>query len=455
MIERLARGARTFRRSDDGGVLVYTALFMLAAVGVGALAIDIGRATVLNTQMQNRADAGAMAGATQLDGRDGAQARARDMALNATTAESTLAADGAELGVAAVNFYTEIEPDLVPATGDADSWYVEVVLSPKRVDYVLSGLVNAGTATTSETFTASAIARPNPFICYAPPLMMCDPKESDPADDLELAENVGRQVLVKPTQGGGSWAPGNYGLLALPDGSSGASAIETALAAVQPAECYSLDVETAPGVKTNKVQNGINARFDLPGVPGDPAPNVINYPTDPGLDGSTTENMGSGEWDREAYWTARHGTALPADLDGASRYQTYLYELGEPYARNGRQTYYPLDADVPAGFETVTPPAANIPEDPSDPDNPDVDGVPSQAVAANGPARRLVQVAVIQCVANNVQGAHTYPTNGNYVELFLTQAVPEEPEGAIYGEIVRPLTPTNDPDFHSNVSLVR
>ena len=54
----------------------------------------------------------------------------------------------------------------------------------------------------------------------------------------------------------------------------------TALAAVEPADCYTLDVSTAPGVRTSKVENGINARFDVPGGLPYPAPNVINYPKD-------------------------------------------------------------------------------------------------------------------------------------------------------------------------------
>ena len=50
----------------------YSAFFIVFAIGVGALAIDVGRKAVLRSQMQDRADAGAMAAAVQPDGRDGA-----------------------------------------------------------------------------------------------------------------------------------------------------------------------------------------------------------------------------------------------------------------------------------------------------------------------------------------------------------------------------------------------
>ena len=74
--------------------------------------------------------------------------------------------------------------------------------------------------------------------------------------------------------------------------------------------------------------------------------------------------------------------------------------------------------------------------------------------APNGQARRLVEIAILECVANDVKGAHSYPTNGNYIEGFITQAVPNAPAGAIYVENVRPLTTISSPDFHANARLV-
>ena len=286
--------------------------------------------------------------------------------------------------------------------------------------------------------------------------MICDPAESDPAYDLSLAANVGRQVPLKPPPSGGTaWAPGNYGLLALPDGSIGASDLESALAAVIPADCYDLDVGTAPGVKTNKIENGVNARFDIPGGLGNPAPNVINYPKDPEIEADPSIVMGSGNWDINTYWSAKHSVPLPSDLIGATRYQVYLYELGLEYARNGRSTVYPINGALPAGYTVITPAAEDVPVDAANPDDPDYDGVPSQAVASNGPARRLVQVAVLECQAEGVRGSHEYPTNGNYLEMFITEAVDGAPAGGIYAEIVRSITTNNSPDFHSNVKLVK
>jgi Flp pilus assembly protein TadG len=448
---------RQILRSEKGSVAVYSAFLGLIAIGAGALSLDYGRVAVVRSQMQNRADAGAMAAAHQLDGREGAQTRATTVAFNAMTQTTALTSDSTNLDVQSINFYSEIEPDKVAATGDEDSRYAEVMLNQRKIDYFLTPILFGSTSTNHQgDLQPSATASSNPFICEAPPLMICDPAELDAALDLSLPANAGKQIQLKPPPNGGTaWGPGNYGLLALPDGSIGASDIEGALAAIEPEDCYTLDVSTAPGVKTSKVQNGINARFDMPGGLPDPAPNVINYPKDNEIEADPDVTMGSGDWDIAGYWNARHAGALPTELDGASRYQVYLYEQGLDFGRNGKQTVYPIDGALPAGFTTVSPGAADIPEDITNPDDPDVDGVPSQAVAANGYARRLLKVAVLQCGSLGIKGSHTYPTNGNYVEAFVTQTVADAPAGGIYVEVVRQLTTTNEPDFHANVRLVK
>lgn len=454
-IHNLVKSLKALPGDDAGGIAVFAGFFSVLAIGAGALVLDVGRMAVLRSQMQDRADAGAMAGAAQLDGRAGAQARATTMATNAIAQTSMITSSTSDLSVQEVAFYSEVDPGLVLASGDEDSKFIRITLDPKDVQYLFKPLLVTASAT-KQTFNATAMATTDPFICHAPPLMICDPAEFDSTLDLSLVSNFGRQITLKPPPSGGSaWAPGNYGLLALPDGSIGASDLETALAAVIPEDCYNLDVGTAPGVKTKKVENGINARFDITDGLGNPAPNVINYSKDLDVAADPSLVMGSGDWDIAGYWADKHSTPLPTDLLDGSRYQTYLYELGLEFARNGRATIYPVNGALPAGYVVVTPAAEDIPLNATYPDDPDSDGVPSQNVASNGFARRLVQVAVLQCQADGVRGAHEYPTNGDYLEMFITEAVDGAPSGGIYAEIVRTLTTTNSPDFHSNVKIVQ
>ena len=448
-------------RDRRGSITIYTALFLAAGVSAGTVAVDVGRLTVLRSEMQNRADSAALAGAVQLDGRAGAQARATDMAVNAATEWSALPTGNGDLDVVTVNFFSSVDPDFIAATGDADATFIQVALAPKEINMLFQPMLNSLTgsvSSTTQSLDAQAIAQIDPFICHAPPLMMCDLSELDAAWDLTLPANAGRQVRLKEAQNAGApLAPGNFGLLSLPDGSTGASAIEGALAAVEPDDCYSLDVTTATGSKTEKVANGMNARFDVATGWPFPAPNVISFPRDEDLVTDTELKLGNGIWDIDTYWQDKHGVALPVELTDASRYQVYLYELGLEFARNGRQTIYPTGETVPAGFTLVTPIGPDLPvaEDPLNADNPEFDGVPSSEVAANGPARRLVEVPLLSCRAEIIHGHASYPTEGKYVEFFITETVADPPEAAIFGEVVRGLTPSNDPDFHANVRLVQ
>ncbi|MCZ6607535.1 MAG: hypothetical protein O7A64_07695, partial [Alphaproteobacteria bacterium] len=149
-------------------------------------------------QMQNRADAGAMAAALHLDGRVGAQTRATAVAMNATSQTSGIPGDGEDLNVQTVNFYSQYDPAPVAATGDEDSKVVEVILEPRRVNFFLEPILNPSGADHYENLAARAVAAANPFICQTPPLMICDLGEADPTMDLALQSNIGRQIVLKP-----------------------------------------------------------------------------------------------------------------------------------------------------------------------------------------------------------------------------------------------------------------
>ena len=454
MVLAVGYGLGRFLNDRQGGVLIYSAMFMALAVGAGAVAIDFGRLELLRSEMQHAADAAALSGAVQLNGQDDSMVRAEDVARNAMAPSSNMpaAGGGTSLNIATINFYADYATKTAASSG-LDAKFIEIKFAPQQVN-LLFAPVFGGPA--SSTLNAASVARVRPFVCHAPPLMMCDLAEQNPALDPTLPANIGRQIRLKePQSGGGAWAPGNFGLLALPDGSSGAADISNALAAVTPTDCYEIDVITATGSKTNKVKEGMNARFDVSSLPDPPAPNVINYPVDTDLDADANLKMGDGVWDIDTYWNDKHGAATPAELAGASRYQAYLFELGLPFARNGKLTSYPMPGGVaPAGYTEITPAGATVPVNGANPTLPDFDGVPQNAPASNGQARRLVEVALLQCVADGVNGHGTYPTNGKYVEMFITQEVKDPPDAAIYGEIVRSLSSFNDPEFHANAALI-
>ncbi|MGH6932668.1 MAG: hypothetical protein ACREEE_09580, partial [Dongiaceae bacterium] len=278
-----------------------------------------------------------MAAAAQLDGRDGARSRATAVAKNTMDARTALAADDDEIEIKNPIYYSQYTPTKILATSDQDAAVVEVTLEARRVDYLFAPIlrfVGTGSGQESQTIVTYAAAQPEPFICHAPPLMICDYGDKgggvhNNTDDLRNSNHAGKQIRLKEQGPGGTWAPGNFGLLSLPDGSSGASDLEAALAALSPEDCYSLDVTTATGSKTQKIVDAVNSRFDLTGNPWPyPAYDVVNFPRDAELITDINEKLGSGNWDLAGYWSDKHGGSVPSDLADATRYQVYLYELG-------------------------------------------------------------------------------------------------------------------------------
>ena len=441
-------------RDDTRGVLaIYVVLMLTLFLGTGILAVDFGRMAVLRTQMQNAADAAATAAAARLNGIPGARNNAT-AAANAFTANSSLPTGSGDLAIQNLSFFSSYDADTgtgVAATEDADAVIAQVTIAPQIIDLILAPLIDllnppTGKAPTNAQLTAVSTARFAPIVCNATPFMVCDPAEGgDTSLSLASTSNIGKQLLIKQAGGGGSLAPGQFGLLCTAGGDCGASDIGDALASELDGACVATeegDVETAPGAKTNQIRDGVNARFDI--ITGQaPAQNVVIYPKDTSIADGSSVFMGNGVFDASAYWSSNHsGDALPADLSSASRYQIYLYELGETYARNGLQTRYPIPSDLPAGFTTITPPSADIP----------ASGVPSSTPSTNI-KRRVVQVAVLRCVAQDVKGSGTFSTNGRYVETFVTEGMPNVSDD-LFGEIIHPIDESNSANFHANVFLL-
>lgn len=59
----MMRRCQSFSRDDSGAMMVLTALLLVVLLGFVALAVDIGHLIVVKNELQNAADAGAMAGA--------------------------------------------------------------------------------------------------------------------------------------------------------------------------------------------------------------------------------------------------------------------------------------------------------------------------------------------------------------------------------------------------------
>jgi len=483
--QRFSSVASAFVACQRGSILIYTGAFMVIGVGGAAISIDIGRVVLLKTELQNRADAGALGGAAQLDGKKDAITRASFVMQKTMEAFTNSIADQTLLDSYAPTFYL-VHPSAktnpafytVPGPLTVDGMaarFARFTMKMRTLSFFYAPAVGmmSGAAVSNVTYVdATALAMSDPFICKVQPLMICDPFDDGfggvTADLLDPAY-IGKSVAIKkPNTGGGTWTAGNFGLLQLPTdaayGVGGANAIAAALNSEDPQGCYAMNVLTQPGSMTVKVEDAINTRFDVPlGSKPPPAPNVINYPKDATWQISGV--LGNKDWPIAAYWAARHpGMTMPAIMDGATRYQMYLFELGQTFYRkkSGKDTATYLDPTVLSGggWDTVVPQTyyagANlIPVNAAAPNDNWSDGVPSQASSAKGADRRMIRVALMACLSAGVKGNGTYPSSGRYIEIFLTEQSPDPSAGGgIFGEIVRALNPRTSLEYHGNVRLI-
>ncbi len=439
---------RAFSRDQSGAVAIYVGLLLTVLVGVLVLVFDVGRLAVVRSQAQNAADAAAIGSAIHLDGTAGARDRAEAVARGAADQRSNIEtmSGSPNIQIDTVDFYQDI--NRTPATSDADAAYVEVTVRPRPVKHVLEPVLAtlAGTVSTGYTdIDAAAMAGNAPVICDPPALLICNPREAGLLDIL-LPEAAGRQIMLR--QAGNAPVPGDYGLLCPPPyDNCGAPVIEDFLASEEIEACAESDISTKTGVNFNKVNNGMNHRFEDGSLGYPMAPNIIDYPRDTVFE---NQMLGNGVWNPNAYWPANHGgEALPLSLTDATRFQTYLYELGESYAANATtgETIYPAPsmAEMPSGFSYFAG-GGTVP----------ANGEPGVNLTVD-PLRRMMPAAVVDCVDVGVTGNFDIPTNRmDILNVFVTEAVGPAPANSspIVLEIIGARTSTNSNSNIANVQLV-
>jgi Flp pilus assembly protein TadG len=207
----LQRGLKKIWASKSGAVLIYIAFALPILLGVMALSVDLGRAFILNTELKDFSDAAALAGAAELDGRDGARAAAESAArtgLQGTMVNIQAFAtdgDGPSIVVDDVVFLQRLPrdgTDFVPsdtATTDAEARFIFVSVVNRDVR---SGLSRALGVIPEFNTTAKSIAGFSSVVCRLPSMFMCNPLEGDGTD------HEGITVPQFPLEGTNCWEGG-------------------------------------------------------------------------------------------------------------------------------------------------------------------------------------------------------------------------------------------------------
>jgi Flp pilus assembly protein TadG len=274
------RIGRRFTRNDEGGVAIYVALISAVMLGFGALVVDLGRLFTLQTELQNAADASALAGAAELDGTAGSIARAKQAARDGLIGNGQTFATGgtpitildADIRILTALPATDDDPvtDSLVTAIDQDARFIEVTATTRQVAYFLAPVLarrpgGDGTAPTTGNASAVAVAGFNQAVCRFPPLMICNPAEAGGNTGAPFSPVVGEIIRLKSkaSSDGSQWTPGNFGLLDPPIGNAGAENVSDQLAKSNPDGCFSSSVTIRTGQAENPVGNAINVRFDM------------------------------------------------------------------------------------------------------------------------------------------------------------------------------------------------
>jgi Flp pilus assembly protein TadG len=273
-----------FRNDESAAVAPTIALSLFALIAVGGIGFDYARMMAMDSELQNAADQAALAAATQLDGEADARSRATTAAQSLVTNSTLFSND--DVGSRAISMETDGEVNVFfysilgytngkidkakssLSLSDADANFVEVTTTERTANFALTPIV---AAISSATLDATAWAGVGSSICNVPPVMICNPQETNTNLGFDATALIGTGInLVSSGNGGGAWAPGNFGYL--DTGSSVSNPIIELKQAlgweVPPGDCVSQNgVKTRTGAVT-PVTDAINTRFDIYGQSG-------------------------------------------------------------------------------------------------------------------------------------------------------------------------------------------
>ncbi|MDF3031404.1 MAG: putative Flp pilus-assembly TadE/G-like [Moraxellaceae bacterium] len=445
-----------------GAFLVLAAILMAALLGVVALGIDVGRLYALRSEMQNAADAAALAAAAELDGTPDARARAIAAAQDMLQHDSRFASTAALLGEGGLptdsfQFYCLIGAKYDPpfsatycsdvpdgegryfATSDAEAHYVRVVLDPVaaadrfRLQLLFLPVLSAVGVQTQDVVSvrAQSLGGRNFYTCDVPPMAICDPFEGTGTTFRE-AMSRGDGIELRGS-GSGQWTNGNFGFVTPPDGSSGASALANLIANENGVGCSAPYIQTEPGAMAGPTTNAFNTRFDQYSGSFNnkwsqypPAPNVVDYPHD-ATKRAIDDRFGNGDWDFASYWNGAHPGVTPpngwSNLNRPARWDVYNHEVDNGLVPNLPPTY----AGQPAAGHVTAGTVKN---------------------------RRLITIAVVSCTAMDLggrsEGAVRDPDG--YAKIFLYRQAEGSHNLRAWGEFVEWEEAGGD-KFHVDVQL--
>ena len=251
------------RKRERGSILATSAIGMLAVLLAVGLGIDISRLYLTKAELQNAADAAALAGVSGLNGHEGGIDDAVDRATN-TVNNWEFQKSGVTITGDNVLFSVNLNGPYI-SSGAAKASptsirFVQVTTPDEPVGMSFAALVLGKTKNLSATATAGFSVSVNVLCPWLPAFVLDDPAKP-------IAQGNTYTFRLAP---GTAISPGNYQLLApiLLGGSGDREGMANGVN-----WCISTGevVKTKPGVTAGAVRQGINSRFDKYVAGMDPA----------------------------------------------------------------------------------------------------------------------------------------------------------------------------------------
>lgn len=249
------------RRGERGSVLATTTLGMLSFLLAVGLGVDISRLYTAKTELQNAADAAALAAASGLNGSPAGITDATDravLAMNSYNFNKT----NVVFTRADVRFAKNLDDfdkglDMSEASASASSTakdirFVKVKTPSEPVAISFAAIALGNSRNVSAEATAGLSVPLNKFTGYLPAFVV--------DDDAGKAIVPGTLYTFRGAPNN-SVSPGNYQLLAI-DGPGGSDDRIGLASGVKNIVGPGGIVDTKPGVTSGSVRQGINTRFD-------------------------------------------------------------------------------------------------------------------------------------------------------------------------------------------------
>jgi hypothetical protein len=301
VVATIEQSVKAFWRDTDGIILPYVTVMLVVIVGVSVLALDGSRYLSLQTQLQNGADALALAGAAELDRTPTAIERANEAIgfrceANSSTCQPIQGGRGLvsnwslfgsgpdrNVRVAGIRFLRSLpvrdSDAILPGnvtTDPTQAAFVEVTAKPIGLPTILPASFFGGANVLM--VGAQAVAGFDQVVCDFTPIFICNPFETpgmtyqqattalvsashDPAAQRRLIRLAGTQDKTI------AFGPGDFGYLSPVTGSLPTDACGPltgqATAASRPPICLRLSGVDLQPANDQAAMDGLNTRFDI------------------------------------------------------------------------------------------------------------------------------------------------------------------------------------------------